>query len=427
MRAAFYECDVTPPLGCFIWGSYRRVIANDVYDKLYVKAAVFEDAGEIAIVIAIDSCSIPPDLRDAVNARIKEYIGIDADKIVITSNHTHTGAPIMDDPTVDSYADPTYKDVFYRIVADAAILAYKRLDDSEAVFGTSVVSGLSFNRTYLLKDGTMITHGRGRDNIVKPLAGTDDTLSVILVSHSEKPIGAIVNYALHGDTTGKGNSYSGDYSSQISHELKKIYGSDFVSLFVIGACGDINHVNPDVNEKLMNSRQIGTKLAKGALDAINGAKPVGGGVQMIVEEIKVKRRTLEPDEAINAIIKHLDYPNRNMTRARNLMFYQTNNQKTEDELLVGALKIGNVCIHFLPGEIFVNTGMYIKDNSAFVNNIIVENCFTYCGYIPTSDVFNEKSNMYETSLCFDSCYAPETCDIIAGKALELSQKLSDKR
>ena len=45
MRASFYECDVTPPLGGFLWGHYREIYAQEVHNRLYAKAVVVEDQG----------------------------------------------------------------------------------------------------------------------------------------------------------------------------------------------------------------------------------------------------------------------------------------------------------------------------------------------------------------------------------------------
>ena len=45
MKAAFYEKDITPPLGDFLVGSYCRWFAEDVLDPLFVRAAVIESNG----------------------------------------------------------------------------------------------------------------------------------------------------------------------------------------------------------------------------------------------------------------------------------------------------------------------------------------------------------------------------------------------
>ena len=81
MRASFYECDVTPPLGGFFWGHYKEAFAEDVHTRLYAKAVVVEDKGDVAAILVIDSCALPPELHEAVTKRVYEYTGITADKI----------------------------------------------------------------------------------------------------------------------------------------------------------------------------------------------------------------------------------------------------------------------------------------------------------------------------------------------------------
>lgn len=49
MRCVFYEKEVTPPLGGDLVGYFTHRYAQDVEDRLYVKAVVFaDDSGEPA-------------------------------------------------------------------------------------------------------------------------------------------------------------------------------------------------------------------------------------------------------------------------------------------------------------------------------------------------------------------------------------------
>ena len=50
MRASFYECDITPPLGGFMWGHYRNVRALDVH-KNYMQKRRLSKMKEIFITI----------------------------------------------------------------------------------------------------------------------------------------------------------------------------------------------------------------------------------------------------------------------------------------------------------------------------------------------------------------------------------------
>lgn len=420
MRASFYECDITPPLGGYIWGHYKKVIAEDVLDTLYAKALVVEDNGEVAAIVAVDTCSIPTEMHEIVTKRIFEYTGITPERVCISSNHTHKGAPVFDSPEINCFADSTYKDVFFRRVADAVILAYKRLGDEPVTvkFGKVEVPGIGFNRDGILEDGRLVTHLRGKSNVKAVLGKTDPDLSVITFEKEGRTIGAIINFACHQDCTGRSRGYSGDYSSVIAQELKMEYGSDFVSLFLLGTCGDINNANYDASIPKKGHRTIGKILAEAAKTVIANATDIGAGVGVVKEAVKIKRRIADNDYVMKAI-----YEWNNIGRLQNLLYYQASNEEEFSELYVQAIRIGELCIYILPGEIFVKNGLEIKAKSPFEKSIVVENSNSYCGYVPTENGFAENSFLYEAALCYHSCLVPEAGNILTEKALELGEKL----
>jgi len=421
MRASFYECDVTPPLGCFMWGHYADVRAADVQDRLYVKALVTEDDNKnIAAIVCIDSCSIPPEMHDIVTKRITEYTGIPANNVCLTSNHTHWGAPISDSAEIRCFADSAYKDVFYRLTADAVTLAYKRLDDASAKFGLSEVHGISFCRDYVYADKT-ITFGRSNEKQLKMLSEIDPSLSVMMFERDGKPFGAVVNFACHQCCCGGIRAYSGDYSSILSKELKKVYGEDFVSLFVLGTCGDINHVNSDKTQPRPTKetyREMGRLIAKQTLEAVKDAKPVEGGIEIVKEKMTIEKRLAPTAETLSRV-KELAGDG-NFMRLRNLVHYQATNTETTSDVNIQTFHIGNVCFYALPGEVFVNFGYKLKNASKFEHNIVIENCNCYCGYIPTKEAFGEECDLYETCLCHHSCLVPEAGDMITDRLLEIA-------
>ena len=89
------------------------------------------------------------------------------------------------------------------------------------------------------------------------------------------------------------------------------------------------------------------------------------------------------------------------------------------------IKIGDICICALPGEIYTRTGLNIKQKSPFEKTIIVENSNCYCGYIPTENAFEENSRLYEAALCNHSCLVPEAAQIIEEKALSMIEKIKE--
>ena len=424
MRAAFYECDITPPLGGFMWGHYNLVRAQTVHDRLYAKALVVEDAGEVAAIVVVDTCAIPEEMHEVVTRRIQEYTGISPDRVCITSNHTHSGAPVASDPTVDCSADIPYKDVFFRLCADAVTLAYMNLEEVEVKFARTEVHDISFNRNFVLEDGTYVTHGRGRKNIVRALDDIDPDVPVILFEKDGKPIGSIVNFACHQCCLGKYDGYSGDYSSILSKRMKAEYGNDFVSMFLLGACGDINHVNPDASVPIPMDwyQHMGNVLADAVLDAVKDAKPVEGGVHMVSRTVEIARRMPEKQMVRKTLEKWMSQGDSFM-RARNLIHYEMVGKKTSSELIVQGIRLGDIFISMLPGEIYNAIGKAIKQNAPFDRSIVVENCNSYCGYIPNKEVFGEHDNLYETALCLHSCHVPEACDILRDEALSIAEEL----
>ena len=131
-----------------------------------------------------------------------------------------------------------------------------------------------------MEDGTYVTHGRGKKGVVRALDGIDPALPVLLFEREGKPVGAIINFACHQCCLqNMYNGYSGDYATVLAQRLKERYGNEFVSVFLLGACGDINHVNPDVNVDIppLWYRHMGNVLADAVLTDIGKAlaRPIG--------------------------------------------------------------------------------------------------------------------------------------------------------
>ena len=245
MKAGFYESDITHPLGGHMSGPGTSQYSVDVMDRLYAKALVIESEGKYAAFVCVDSCTLPRDLHDFVTNRIKEHIDMDPTCVCITSNHAHRGVAFTDEPELEAYADKNYRHVTYQRIADTVVLAYRRLVDVTLCFETVKVPGLAFCRNSVMPDGTYRTFVSDKDKEVRALSEVDDTLTFIAFKANDKIIGTLSSFPLHQDTAAVSGHCSGDYSSAISQNLKEKYGRKFVSLFLIGCSGDVNHIDHD--------------------------------------------------------------------------------------------------------------------------------------------------------------------------------------
>ena len=428
MRAAFYESDITPPLGCYMTGHGFERIAKNVYNKLYSKALVIEDGGNYAVLIAVDICEYPTELHDKVTKRIEEYTGIRAECVCIHSTHTHGGAPVTDNPEINCYGDDSYKNVFYRLVADSAILAFKRLEECELFFGSVKVPGIAQCRCSLLKDGLMKSFVANPDLIDRRLAEPDNELPVLFVEQNGKKIGALYTFGCHQDTVReKVWGYSGDYSSIVSDYLKEEFGRDFISMYMASPSGDINTFDPYAKteeEKRKSYTQIGKMLSDGIKAASLDLSCVGEGVSVVKEAMDIPKRIYSPEEFIKMIKRFADLSPGCNSRILNFVYYMQTENKGSARLYIQVIKLGELGIFVYPGEMFSEYAVRTRENSPFKYTMVVENANAYGGYIAPSFAYSENSLLYETSPAYDSFVAKEGGEILYNRLMELANQLS---
>lgn len=434
MKSAFYEKDITPPLGCSMPGYFNLRLGSDVKDRLYVKAVVVTDDINTIAIVAVDACGLRTETCEKITKRIEEYTDLKSENIMVCSTHTHTGGPALGDNVPN---DKLYYEMLCNQAADSVILAYKRLKDTNIKYVKGKVDSISFNRNFIMKDGTIRTNpGRLNPDIIKPFAGIDPDLSILYFKDEEnKPCGAIVNFACHQDCV-DGTEYSGDFSSIISKELKKVYGNDFVSIFIAGACGNINHFDVSKESDAPDHYvKMGKILATEAKSVIKDAKDVKvNRVSSIKQNIKIKKRIPSEEEIANAkdAIKNIKMlegvklasdsaPDQfRLAMANRLMLY-LNDENKECDICLQVLRIGDCIFYGIPCEYFVQFGQYIKENSQSDRNIIATICNGYHGYVPVKEMFS--TDIYEAKLGSSSYLVPEAGYIMADKVLEMAKKL----
>lgn len=427
MKVGFYEKDITPPLGCYLPGYYKNYNATHVLDPLFVRAAVIcSDENTIAIV-SIDACEFPQDMHDIVTKRIFEYTGIKSSDVLISVNHNHKGIPIEDNPEIKAYADVPYKDVVYRLIADCVTLAYRKAQIASPFYGCGYANDISFNRTFIMKDGTYQTMPYYDDGVVCPLAQTDPDVPVLFFKDADdKPVGAIVSFAVHQDCT-PGDSYSGAFASVMSDELKKKYGAEFITVFLAGTSGDINHV--DINAVRNGTYRedfyiyMGKRLAQEVDKAISsGTLTDNINVRSEKNLFCVPKRMCDEntmDRYMQDAIK-----NKDIAAFRNISFYEANYNTPQRDVYLQCLVIGDVLIYAYPGEIFVDFGLDLKKRSPSQKVLISTLANTGCGYVPTKKAFEPQSKLYEIQLCYGSCLSPEAGYIMTDELLKYASKLT---
>ena len=77
---------------------------------------------------------------------------------------------------------------------------------------------------------------------------------LVETADGKQPIACYVNFAMHLDTVG-GLYYSADYPYTLAKALAAVKGDGLVTVFTIGCCGDINHINVEQSDAAEGPRR----------------------------------------------------------------------------------------------------------------------------------------------------------------------------
>ncbi len=441
MKAAFYESDITPSLYTNMPGYFSERLARNIKDKIYAKAALFESEGEKIAFVAIDANFITEDIAERVKDRIAEHTDIKKENITVSATHLHNAGPTVDWGRFVK-KDPVYISLVCDKAADAVIVADFNLEPVKIKCGNGCLDSISFHRIYKMKNGTYQTNpGKRNPDIVEPAGDIDPDVTVLFVETvNGEPLGCITNFACHQDCVDE-YVFSGDYSSQLSNRLKNKYGWAFVSLFVLGTCGNINHfdVKTDKDTVFEYYRVMGNALADEVLKTIYAAEFLhGDSVLQRSEILCLKKRKVDFDvEAeIDRLEKTVEFEAGEILGSQSdpdklkLVFdYDLQNYIKDPcevkEVPVKFFAVGEAAFFALPGEVFVEYGQYIKKNSPFRHNFIITNSNGLFGYIPTKDRF--MPTVYESKLGCTSYLEESAGEKITKTALLLASGKYEKQ
>lgn len=420
----FQEVKITPPLHLSLPGYFENRLSTGVKDDVYAKAMVLISESTNLCVITLDAIGISGQDVRTIRKLIQERIPIPEENIMVAATHTHTGPPLAD--TFQNQRDDAYCSFLFQKITDAACRAYKSRKRCQIGLGRGEEKEISFNRRYFMRDGSLITNPPlGDPNIAEPAGPIDPEIITVCVKDQEgAPLGAIINFACHADIVG-GEKLSADYPGALSRALKRVYGERFVSLFVNGCCGDIEHTDP-----------IGGKAPQPD-HACKMGRILAGEVEKIWEKseffstLKVsvlnksflsKTRALSNDQLKSAekTVQNAQADFSDRVWAEELLAYQRTVKKQE-RVSIQAFRIGDMVLVGLPAEIFVRIGLAIKSRSPFAYTMLSSQTNGRFGYIPTAEAF--KQGGYEPKTTRMSRLPPETGARLTALVVEMTKEL----
>ncbi|MDE2817644.1 MAG: hypothetical protein OXM03_07885 [Chloroflexota bacterium] len=447
LQAGAATANITPWLGIEVPGSHRTRYAEGVDDELLAKALVIDNGDMRIALITCDLIVMPQGMADRAKERIAARCDIPPENVMINATHTHTAAGVAD--LLGTGEDKAYVEWAPLKMADAVEVATHRMQAARIGFATAHEDRISFNRRWHMRDGTVrMNPGAGNPDLVKPTYPKDPEVTMLYVEGADgRPIAAVSNFVLHYVGTDNGLAISADYFGHFHRLIQRYLDPQCVGMVWNGTSGDIN--NNDYSGKIRWT-------ASGHKQAIKMANVLAGH---LITEIQLME--MQDELVLGAAVGTFDFERKDITdedlaMAEKILavpagtytgydsgpfswvvgqtlphglsdVYAVECQRLAQMPLshsapVQALRLGDASIVALPGEIFVEFGLNIKQQSPASPQFVVSLANGYIGYVCTDKALTEHGG-YETWAGYSSLGGVGTGPAMEKCALELLSQL----
>lgn len=412
LHAGAARACITPPLGASLAGYLGDRKAIDVHDDLHARALVVADERTAVALVVCDVICCPRGVLDRAKQMAYQRVGIAPDHITISCTHTHTGPATAG--LLGAVKEEAYNEFMAARIADSIQMAYRRLQTAVACWGAGSEPNEVFNRRWHMADGSVkMNPPVGSKDLVEPAGPTDPQVGLLAFEDQQgRPLAALVNYALHYVGGGHGLEVSADYFALVEEELNRMADARFPVLLANGCCGDINNINfgkphprrpspgPWAQARHV-ARVLSAECVKVWEQALRHDEAVVDGAS---HGVAVERRTTPPDELDEArriaalAPREAGVPLRDWQFAREAVLVAELPRRLET--LVSAGRVGDAAWAGMPGEVFCELGLAIKQQSPFPHTMPIELANDYLGYICTPEGIEQGG--YETWLARSS-------------------------
>jgi len=444
LRVGVAAVEITPPPGLPLMGNFRDdYLARGVHDPLLAKAMVFEDGqGGRAGLLALDVCMLDRGNVALIRAAIGRSASLPPERVLVHATHTHS-APAPHDRFLFGLDYRPYRAAAEAMLVKAAgavALAERQLAEAQLGVGYAHEDRLSFNRRLRRRDGSTqmnwesLAPGFDPSQIEAAWGPTDPHLGCLVLERHGQPLAAAVNFGLHPAILAGDNwLYSADFPGQLAAALARIHGDGFLTLFLNGCCGNVNHVD---YRNLQQGRgygmieRVGSMLGAAAAQAIRTRRPLAAGrIAVAQDTVTLERMPISPEDYARCrrVLDQLrDQPLRGQVDGLPDAFFADLRlkmhavQREPDRVEVMTIRLGEAAIVGLPGEVFCEFGLELKRRSPTPHTLVVELANDAIGYLPTRESFAQGG--YEVTVG-STRYAPGAGERLVDAAADQLQRL----
>lgn len=465
LRVGVSRVDITPPLAIPYLSYYpRQTPFEGVHDRLHARALAADNGTERLAVIAVDSlgCSrsiLGPgrDFVAEVRTQVEGRTGIPGEHVLLAASHAHSTPQTTDiADLVGLFPHATaWLDELIAQLAAAVELAWARRAPAELRGMVGLAPGIAWCRRIITRDGriTRLPHRPPDEEVVKE--PRDDRVPVLLVmadggrrtaedggrANDEGRTadgtcrGAVIGFTCHPTTVQVQPLMSADYPGVACDVVERELGTTSC-LFLQGACGNVGPVRAttDFDDVAVYGRALGGEALRClSLLAARDVRPMSTRLASLSETVELPRRELPErgplEQALAAAEAALAAATTEEDRrtavaayrraAEPLRLLDLGNGPVPCEVQV--LRLGDALIVAAEGELFVEYGLRIKEQSPAPVTFVSGYSNGYQGYIVTPETYDEGG--YEASLGPWTRVGQYGGDLLTERALALMEQV----
>jgi hypothetical protein len=234
----------------------------------------------------------------------------------------------------------------------------------------------------------MMHPGYQNPSYVGPAGPVDSQLSLVSIQTTGgEPLAVLANFSMHYfDSPLVSADYFGAFCEKLSAKIsKKDAISPFVAILSQGTSGDLHWMDYSQPQKRITLDEYSQQLADVALKAYEKIE-YRGDISLAMAETKLRLRRRTPDEKRLAWAKEIVARLGDRLPQSQPEIYALEavylHEEPERELVLQAIRLGDVGIATFPNEVFGITGLKIKLQSPLAHTFNIELANGADGYIP---------------------------------------------
>ena len=372
MKIITFDLDITPPVGTCIAGYGPHDETWEIHDPLMMNALLMDDGNKRAALLGFDLIGLEASLVRKIRRGCAEILQTGESDIILSCTHTHGGPHTRSNyraEMLQPYCDELAERIFSQCRE-----AIRQEWRETSVYFYSASAPVNINRRYCGPENVcrFLPHWRS----LEPLAdGVTDPEIGMLFFRDEKagiPVEIVINYAAHPLASHArglgGHAVTADYPGmirQLVYDATRSHCS-----FVSGAAGDQFPIDSEIGWQNLDTiaKPIVREVARGMCEAFcfpEKFKLQNPEIKSRIVPFTPKTRTDFPDE-----------------RRR-----KSQRGKSEYDLELQLLSIGDICFVGVPGELLGELGLEIKWHTPFRKAFVLYNSTGYISYICHANAF----------------------------------------